>query len=375
MQSSERFGKEENELSLFQIDAAYEWKGEQSRSFFLAKELKRRGYSFQFVVQPGSPLHQKANEAGLPVLPVRISDKGGVLSVIRLYRAMKRKKCRLVHFHNVPSVAVALRAASLAKVPLRMVSEQGDFKYTRDVDAFIASTEDMKKDLTERRIDSLLIKVIPLGRDFSPYQENTSKDYIRQELSFAADDFLVGVMARLADQNVVKYLIRAKKYLEEHSPSIKVIILGQGPLSMELESQPSEMEGDKMFFCMGFGEDAPRILNSLDVFVFSLGLEGLDGSLIEAMACRLPVVAIRAAEIPETIIHRKTGLLVSPRSPKALAKAVIKLYENNELGSQLSQKAFEVVHERFSAESMASKVIDVYEDLARKKGVRLERKG
>jgi len=375
MQNSERFGKEENELSLFQIDAAYEWRGEQSRSLFLAKELKRKGYSFQFVVQPGSPLHQKANEAGLPVLPVRISDKGNVLSVIRLYRAMKRKKCRLVHFHDVPSVVVGLRAASLAKVPLKMISEQGDFKYAKDVDAIIVSTENMKKDLSERRIDSHLIKVIPLGRDFSPYQANTSKDYIRQELSFAPDDFLVGVIARLADQNMFKYLIRATKYLKEHSPSIKVIILGEGPLRMEPDSPVSEIEGEEMVFCMGFREDTPRIFNSLDVLVYSLDLEDPDGSLIEAMACRLPVVAIRAARIPDTIIHRKTGLLVSPRSPKALANAVIKLYENNELVSQLSQKAFEVAYDRFSAESMALEVIDVYEDLASQKGVRLDRKG
>ena len=49
--------------------------------YFLAKELKRNGYSFQLVVQPGSPLHQKASDAGLPALPMNIVNKSDALSI------------------------------------------------------------------------------------------------------------------------------------------------------------------------------------------------------------------------------------------------------------------------------------------------------
>ena len=98
-------------MSLFQIDAGKEWRGGQRQSFFLAKELKRNGYSFRYVVQPGSPLHEKAAEAGLPVFPLRISGEADALAIVRLALVMKRKKCRLVNFHDAHSVAVGSAAA------------------------------------------------------------------------------------------------------------------------------------------------------------------------------------------------------------------------------------------------------------------------
>jgi glycosyltransferase involved in cell wall biosynthesis len=381
MRSSRRSGKWERKLSLFQIDAGKEWRGGQRQSFFLAKELKRRGYSFQYVVQPGSPLHQKAKEAGLPVFPLKISSEADIVSILRLFLAMKRKKCRLVNYHDAHSVAVGSVAASLAKVPLRVISRRVDFplnknilsrrKYTKNVDAIIAISEGVKNVLIEGGVDARRIHVIPDGIDFAPFEDKTSRDYLRQELSFAADDFLVGIVAHLADHKGHKYLIQASKYLREQSPKIKIIIVGEGPLKMELSKQAKEIQVDDMVFFMGFREDVPQILNSLDMFVLSSYLEGMGSSLMDAMACRLPIVATRVGGIPEVVEHGKTGLLVSPRSPKSLAKAILKVYEDKELAHRLGQKGYDVVHQKFSAESMASKAIDLYEELAKKKGVKL----
>jgi len=370
-------------LSLFQIDAGKEWRGGQRQSFFLAKELKRNGYSFQYVVQPGSSLHQKAAEAGLPVFPLKISSEADVFSVLRLSLAMKRKKCRLVNFHDAHSVAVGSAAASLAKVPLRIISRRVDFplkknvlsrrKYTKDVDAIIAISEGVKNVLIEGGIDAKLIRVIPDGIDFSPYEEKTSEDYLRQELSFAPDDFLVGIVAQLSNDKGHKYLIQSSKELREHSPKIKIIIVGEGPLRMELNKQVKEIQGEDMVFFLGFREDIPQILNSLDVFVLSSDHEGLGSIIMDAMACRLPIVATRVGGIPELVDHQKTGLLVPAQRPKSLAKAILKIYEDRELAHRLGQKGYDVVHRKFSAESMASKAIELYEELANKKGVQLLR--
>jgi glycosyltransferase involved in cell wall biosynthesis len=381
MQSSRRFGEKEKELSLFQIDAGREWKGEQSRSFFIAKELARRGYPFQFVVQPESSLQKKAFEAGLPVLPVKISRRGNFLSILRLSRAMKREKCRLVHFHDDLSVAVGSAAASFAKVALRVASGPEDLsrktdnlfqqKYIRDIDAIIASSEDAERDLVDGGLNSLPIEVIPFGMDFSPYQDSAAKDYLGQELSFDPDDFLVGIVAPLSDQKMIKYLIRATRYLREHSSRMKVVILGEGALSIDLEKEFNEIEGEELAFFLGYKDDSPRVFNSLDVLVCAAGLESLNRGLVEAMVCRLPVVFTRVGEIPKAVKHRKTGLIVSPRSPKILANAVVRLFEDRDLAGHLAQQAYEFVFTQFSAEAMASRTIDMYESLAKKRGVRL----
>lgn len=372
-------------MSLFQIDAGKEWRRGQRQSLFLAKELKRNRYSFQFVVQPRSPLHQKAVEAGLPVLPLKISSEADALSILRLSLAMKRKKCRLVNFHDAHSVAVGSAAASLAKVPLRVISRPVDFpvrknmlsrrKYTKNVDAIIVISDGVKNVLVKGGIDSQLIRVIPDGIDFSPYEDKTSKDYLRQELSFAPDEFLVGMVAQLSDDKGLRYLIQTSKLLKEHTPKIKIIIVGEGPLRMEMNKHVKEIQGEDMVlvFFLGFQDDIPQILNSLDVFVLSSDHEGVGPIILDAMACRLPVVATRVGGIPEVVVHQKTGLLVMPQRPKSLAKAILKMYEDRELAHRLGQKGYDIVYQKLSAEAMALKAIDLYEKLAKKKGVKLLR--
>lgn len=368
-------------MSLFHIDAGKEWRGGQRQSLYLVKELKKRGYPVYFVVQPKSPLNKIAAETDVPLLPLKIRHEFDLFSVLRLAIAMRRKNCLLAHFHDAHSVSVGSAAASLAKVPLRIVSRRVDFplkknilshrKYTRNIDAVVAISEGVKKVLVEGRLPPERIEVIPSGIDFSPYKEYSSSHYLRREFSFSSDDYLVGMVAHLADHKGHKYLIRATKILKKHTDKIKVIIVGEGPLRMELDREARDSKVEDIVFFLGFREDIPRILSSLDLFVLSSYLEGLGSSILDAMACGLPVVATRTGGIPEVVIHRKTGLLVPSRNPQALAKAILKLYEDRELACRLGENGYEMVRQKFSAESMTDKMIHLYQRLAKEKGIRL----
>jgi glycosyltransferase involved in cell wall biosynthesis len=244
-------------------------------------------------------------------------------------------------------------------------------KYTRDVDAIIAISEGVKKVLLDSDIPSSLIHVIPSGIDFSPFEEVASRDFLRREFSLAPDDYLVGIVAALEDAKGHTYLIQASRILREQAPKIKIIIVGTGPLEIELDRQAHELGVDDMVFFLGFREDVPRILASLDLFVLSSYREGLGTSLLDAMASRLPVVATQAGGIPDVVIHQKTGLLVPPRDSAALAQAILTLYNDRELAARLGEKGYEVVHQKFSAEAMAGQIIDLYKKLALRKGIRL----
>ncbi len=370
----------ERGLSLFQIDAGKEWRGGQRQSLFLARELQKKSYPFKLYVQPGSPLHTKGLEDDLPVVPLKMRSETDALAIIRLAGGMKRHKCQLVHCHDAHSVAVASAAASLVKVPLRVISRNVDFpikknflsqmKYTKNIDMIIAVSKGIKKVLVDGGIAPSLIKVIPDGIDYSPFEEAASSQYLRRELGFGPEDFLVGIVAHLADHKGHKYLIKATDILKEMAPKIRVIIVGEGPLRMELDRLVKQTHVEDIVFFLGFREDVPQILASLDLFVLSSYLEGMGSSILDAMASRLPVVATKAGGIPEVVVNGETGLLVPPRSPTALAKAILKIYEDRELGSRLGQKGYEVVHERFSAEAMAAKVIKEYERIARSKNIK-----
>lgn len=375
-------------MSLFQIDAGKEWRGGQRQSLFLAKELKRRGLPFFFIVQPESPLHQKACEAELPVLPFKMRNEFDLPAILRLAWAMKRKKCLLVHFHDAHSAAVGSVAASLAKVPFRIITRRVDFplkknyfsrrKYMKNIDVIIAISEGVKKVLVEGGVDPENVEVISSGIDFSSFEEDssalTSKDYLHREFSFAVDDYLVGIVAHLADHKGHQYLIQATKILKQQAPKIKTIIVGEGPLSMELDRQAKELDVEDIIFFLGFRKDIPKILSSLDLFVLSSHLEGMGSSILDAMASRLPVVATKVGGIPEVVINGETGLLVPPRNPSALARAILMLYSDKTLASRLGQKGYELVHRKFSAEAMADKVVRLYEKIGLRKWIKIYEK-
>jgi glycosyltransferase involved in cell wall biosynthesis len=362
-------------LSLFQIDAGREWRGGQRQALFLARELQKSGWPFTFVVQPDSPLHEKAAAEGLPVLPLRIKRETHILAALRLARAMKREGCRLAHFHDAHSVSVGGLACDRAKVPIRVISLKQNVlsrrKYTRNVDAIIAISEGVKDVLLKGGIAPAVIEVVPSGIDFSPFEAVTERDLLRKEFGFAADDYLVGIVAALEDHKGHRFLLEAARILKDRAPKIKIVIVGKGSLEMDLDQQARDLGVADLVFFLGFREDVPRILASLDLFVMSSHLEGLGTSIMDAMASRLPVVATQVGGIPEVVIHEETGFLVPPRDPDALAKAILKIHQNPDLGRRLGERGYEVVHEKFSAEAMARRIIAVYERIAARKKVDL----
>jgi glycosyltransferase involved in cell wall biosynthesis len=371
-------------LSLFQIDIGGEWKEGPRQSFYLARELKRKRLPFLFIVQLESPVHHKALEDELPVFPLKIKNGFKLSALFKLTRMMKRKKCLLAHFHDDHSLALGSAAASLAKVRYRVVSRDVYFplkrgsasrsRYKKKVDAIIANSEGIKRILVEASIDPRKIEVIPSGLDFSPFEKDAFKpsrdDYLRRELSFAADDFLVGITANLDDHRSHRYLIQATKILKEHSPKIKLVIIGEGPFRMELNKQLRDFYSGDIAFILGHGEDFAKILASLDLFALSFYPERMKDSILDAMACRLPVVAVREGGIPEAILHGETGLLVPPHNPLALAKAVIKLYNDRNLAFYLGLRGYEFVHRKFSCEAMAKKIVALYEKIGLRKWIR-----
>ncbi len=371
-------------MSLFHIDAGREWRGGQRQSLLLVRELVRKGYPVWFIVQPRSPLHKNALAENLPVWPLRMRSEFGLIAALRLAWRMKRRRCVLAHFHDAHAVSVGTVAASLAGVPIRIISRRVDFplkrnvlsrrKYVKNIDALIAISDGVKRVLVQGGIDPHKIAVVPSGIDFSFYQGDMPRDFLHKECRFEPGDYLVGIVAQLEDHKGHRYLIEAANILRERTRKLKIVIVGEGSLRLELTKQAQNLNVKDVVYFMGFRSDIPRILASLDLFVLSSHLEGLGSSIMDAMACRLPVVATRAGGIPELVKNGETGLLVPARNPEALAEAILTLYHDRRLASRLAKAGYDFVHRSFSAEAMAAKTISVYDKIAASKGVHLHDK-
>ena len=364
-------------MSLFHIDGGRDWGGTERQALVLAREVRKRGFASRFVVQPESPLHKNAAAEGLPVLPLAMPGGRSFWSALRLASAMRRERCVLAHFHDAAGSAVGGPAAARAKVPVRILSWQTDsagrpkVARPKEIDAVIAGSEGLKDVLVRGGLPASAVEVIPSGIDFSTFEKLPSRDHLRREFSFAADDFLVGVVAGLEDPRSYQEVVGAARIIIDHAPKSRIIILGEGALRLEPDKKGHDIHGDDLYFYLGYRDHLLQTLASLDVFVTTSPLIGFGGGLLDAMASRVPVVAAEVGGVPEVLVHRETGLLAHPRDPRSLAEAVLKFYLDRNLAARLAQKGQEAVRDKYSAEAMALRTIAVYERLARRKGVKL----
>jgi glycosyltransferase involved in cell wall biosynthesis len=100
---------------------------------------------------------------------------------------------------------------------------------------------------------------------------------------------------------------------------------------------------------IGHRTDVPAILAASDVVVDAsyAGL-GITGSIREALACERPVVATNLEGMPELVIDGETGLLVPPRTPAALAEAIVRLASNPTAAQNMARAGRKRVEAQFS---------------------------
>ena len=166
----------------------------------------------------------------------------------------------------------------------------------------------------------------------------------------------VGSVGRLVKEKNYETFIESAKFVKNSY----FFIIGDGPElnNLKLKIQNSKLE-DKFFIIPPGGNDA-QYLKAFDVFAMSSIKEGLPYILLEAMAAELPIVVTEAGGIPELIKNHENGLMVSQKNPEALARAIGGLIENKEIARELSEKAKEIVKEKFSLEKMVKSTEKLY---------------
>ncbi len=146
-------------------------------------------------------------------------------------------------------------------------------------------------------------------------------------------------VGRLIKEKGQEYLIEAFKEVKKEIPKAKLLILGTGELESYLKDLTKKLclENDVLF--LGWQKNPFKFLTRAKVFVLSSLTEGFPNSLIEAMACGVPVVSTSCPSGPNEIIkNRENGILVPVADEQALARAIIELLNDFSLRKRFSQE-------------------------------------
>jgi glycosyltransferase involved in cell wall biosynthesis len=116
-------------------------------------------------------------------------------------------------------------------------------------------------------------------------------------------------------------------------------------------------------------EDMPNYYNAADVMVSISSNDSLPNSMLEAMACKVPIVMGDIPQIREWVQHNVNGLLVEPRNTEQLADAIITALENkNDFIKSFLDKNFQTVYEQFNSSLNSTKITRLIDNILELKG-------
>jgi len=192
---------------------------------------------------------------------------------------------------------------------------------------------------------------------------------IRASFGFEAAAPLVLFAGRLAEQKRVGDLLKALDLLQHVQPDLRTLIAGDGPLRDQLEesAQAYHLNGRVRF--LGHRDDLPRLLAAADLIVLPSAYEGLPNVVLEAMRFRKPVVATAAPGTTEAVVDGQTGLLIPVGNVTLLARAIRDIVRDPVLARRLGEAGRARVEAHFRADTMVAQFAELYENLARSKGM------
>ena len=166
------------------------------------------------------------------------------------------------------------------------------------------------------------------------------RDERRRRLSLPTDRFLIGNVGNFTPKKDHHTLLRA---LSGTGPiaDAHLVLIGLGPLEEELRAEVDRLGlGERVTF-LGSRGDVFELLPLMDLFCLSSEFEGFPIALVEAMATGLPCVATTVGGIPEIIVDGDNGLLVPPKDPAALGRAIGRVMADDVLATSLGKRAKE----------------------------------
>jgi len=177
---------------------------------------------------------------------------------------------------------------------------------------------------------------------------------------------VIGIIARLSDVKGIDVLLKTMPLVMKVYPDILLLVVGDGPEKDRLKALVEGLNLKAHVRFESIVNQTAEILPVFDIFIMPSRQEGLGLSVMEAQACALPVIASRVGGLIDLIDDGRTGYLVPPENPKALAKKILDVLEHPNDAKQVGLVAREAILQSFSLEQMAAATEKVYEEYTRR---------
>lgn len=357
----------------FHVDTARTWHNAQNQTLLTVMGLRAAGHRAWLAAHPEGELKRHARE-GLDLLPIAPRSEMDFSSGWGLSRALRRLRPDILHAHDPHAVAMASMAISMAyppPCPPLVASRRVAFRMKRNafsrwkysqVNLFLCSSEVVRQNLIADGVPARLTTTVHDGIDVGHVDASPPGD-LRAEFWLPHGCPIVGTVGALVPHKAHRHLVAAAARVLRKIPEARFFIVGEGDEREALEALIRQLKLEKHVILTGWREDVLSLHKAFDIFAQSSITEGLGTALLDAMACRKPVVATCTGGVDEAVVDRVTGLLVEPHDEAAMAKAIIALLEDEPARARMGEEGRKRVEAKFSVERMIADTIAAYERL------------
>jgi sugar transferase (PEP-CTERM/EpsH1 system associated) len=330
------------------------------------------------------PFEARITKPDVPVLSLHRRPGHSFLLYWKLWRALRSLTPSLVHTRNL--------AALEAQIPALFVPGAARVHGEHGRDVFDLHGASRKYNLLRRLIRPLVQRYIAVSKDLEKWLVTRvgvapgrvyqiyngvdtgrfrprvgSRPAVLPEGFAPQDAFVVGTVGRLAEVKDQATLVRAFAQVLRDLPRerhrLRLVIVGDGPQRQDLFSWVRSEGIESYVWFAGERNDVPELMGILDLFVLpSLG-EGISNTILEAMACALPVVATRVGGNPELVDEGVSGALVPVSDPMAMAEAIRGYVQDSRLVAAHGQAGLAKVQQQFRWDRCVEAYLSVYDEL------------
>ncbi len=220
-----------------------------------------------------------------------------------------------------------------------------------------------EKIIQHYHVDESRIRIVPNGVDTQRFKPPSDRSSLRALYGLKEEPCILFV-GSLVPRKGLSYLIDAAREITGHTPNVKFLVAGDGPLKKSLTKTVSEKGLKENFEFIGRvnEENLAGLYGCVDVFVLPSIQEGQGIVLLEAQASGLPVVAFDVSGVKEAMVDKETGLLAMPGSSGDLAAALLKIIGDKELCNRMGSNGRRFVEENYTWDISAKKMLAVYHE-------------
>lgn len=205
--------------------------------------------------------------------------------------------------------------------------------------------------MTEDGLTEERFFILPNPVNLRRLKPSISPEEARSRLGIEEDAWVVGIVGTLSWLKGHRYLLEAVPALLEDIPTLRVLVVGAGPLRSALEARSRSLEVSGRVSFVGEQHQVADFYQVMDCVAAPSLMESFGLTLVEALALAKPVVAHAIGGIPEVIEDGRTGLLVRPAQPRELVSAILRLRREPELAKKLGEAGRLSVMSRFAPEA------------------------